>query len=652
MNKRILANQDKAISLSKSIQKLEARRDFLIGQKAETLIEIQNSHHYLEHKDEVTNFLNVIQSESQKETKGMYEDLLTSLIKEVLPGKNDPIIFSTSIRNNKLALDIDIQTPKKLLNVVEDKGGSVQSIVAMGLRFITVSRSRNRKIILLDEADHALNARDIPRFAKIIKHLSEKLGVQVIYVTHHDPEAFNGCAKVVTLQQKNGKIFVSGDNDSDFQEDDIGVRFVRLINFKQHSNTMINLSKNVTVITGPVDIGKSGVIEAFSIVMNNGGRDNVIKDDSSGCGIELGIEEGRSIKFEYSSTGSNRTKYELIEANNTSRLKSTDGRNVPEWLDAYLATPKLGDFDIHISRQMSSNFILDRSFTAQKRAEILSLENESEQIQKMIALHSERIRFHTQNLTAMNRQLNKIKSDLDKLSLLNHAIEALNRNDQLIEKAKSNDKELTEIVDIGKRLKTLNGKIKTLIKIRNSPSALVPDIFPLVDMANMIESADRTQVIIKRLTPIRSVNAPKLNELNDLVELDTLTTGIKQLNMVIKKLSPIRKAVVEPIKDLDFTLSNEVIQEIEKKQTEIALLSAIRNVKPLNEPTIHPIDQHGQLLKDADEKIKVIDNLKIELNDVSAKIKACALEVKEIEAELGHVCPLCESHLEKECQHA
>ena len=51
--------------------------------------------------------------------------------------------------------------------------------------------------------------------------------------------------------------------------DDIGIRYIRLTNFKQHENTIIDLSKNITVITGDVDIGKSTVIQSITFCRHN-----------------------------------------------------------------------------------------------------------------------------------------------------------------------------------------------------------------------------------------------------------------------------------------------------------------------------------------------------------------------------------------------
>lgn len=647
--------KERAAAVSRSIDRLDAQRDILISQKAEALIEIQNSTHYLDHKDEVLEFLNHVQTESQKATKGMYEDLLSSLITEVLPNKHDRVVFSTSIKNNKMALDIDIKSKskQKLLNVKKDKGGSIQNIVAMGLRFITVSRSRNRKIILLDEADQSLNTKQIPRFAKIIKQLSEQLNIQVIYISHHSPDAFAGCAKVINLEDRNGVITVTSDNSSDFDDDDVGIRYARLTNFKQHTNTLINFSKNVTVITGEVDIGKSSVIEAISVVMNNEGRDGLIKDETPMAAIELGIEEGRCIKFEYDASGSSRTRYFLFEENSDKPTKtSTDGINVPKWLDDYLATPKLGNFDIHISRQMSSNFILDESFSAQKRAEILSLENESEQIQKMIALHGETTLFHKRNVVAMNKRLNQVKNDLDKLGILNGAIDALNKAQASISKADSKAEELAEITRIGKVLGVAKTKVNTLIAIREVTQ--VCDLPPLSEVANLaaiISDTERLSNSVACLSAVRQISAIEMSPLKELAKITEMGKKLNSAKRKVAILKPI--AGIKPIEDFSITDCTD-FKIVPRLEAQIKLVNVLRPVSDIKNISIGQITDLMDLsltTSKVELSLRNVTDLSKQAVQAAQDESLISKEIEDFEATIGHKCPLCASHIEKDCRH-
>lgn len=54
-----------------------------------------------------------------------------------------------------MSLDVGVRTSSGFVrNAYQDKGRSVENILAMGLRFISVSRTSNRRLIVMDEADN------------------------------------------------------------------------------------------------------------------------------------------------------------------------------------------------------------------------------------------------------------------------------------------------------------------------------------------------------------------------------------------------------------------------------------------------------------------------------------------------------------------
>lgn len=626
----------------------EGRRSILIDQKAAAIIEIQNAQHYLAHKEEVLNFLNVLQESAQQKTKKMYEDLLTSLIREVLPHKKDKIVFETSIKNNKMSLDINILANGKLLNVVKDKGGTIQNIVSMGLRFITVARSRNRKIILLDEADHWLKSKYIPKFARIVRKLAEELSVQVIYISHHSPEAFSSNAKVVTLIEKEGLVYCHESSSPNIAIDEIGVRYIRLQSFKNHTDTIINLDKYVTVITGEGDIGKSSVIEAFSIVMNNEGRDAIARDGVK-CSIEIGIEEGRTIAYEYNIKKDLKTSYRLMECDGTITEESNDGRNKPLWLDTYLATPKVGDFDIHISSQSSSNFILDSNYTSQKRAEILALDNEAEQIQKIIKLHSEKTAIYQKSLSNLNKTLNSTKELLSKMNNLHRVFELL----EICQNQESNSKlfsqNLKNITCNGSKLAFCIKKTEALSNIKNyetsdtaidieSGSMLRRNITSLTSIHHKIESISKVEFI----EPISKF------ELTPLSPISKAGAILRIANEKVKALDAIRNIKIMESSELSPLLKRELIVSLEKLHKKHVLLQEICSVKPFQDIKIidpYRIDQLANQLKVSRASLSSItsatETAKIEMEQTKQ-------EIIDIEKQLGK-CPLCESNFHSAC---
>jgi chromosome segregation ATPase len=646
---QIIAQSDRRATLSarlKTIQSsahmLEGRRTALIEQKASTILEIQTAQHYLDHKEEVLNFLNTLQESAQQKTKKMYEDLLTSLIREVLPHKKDRIVFETSIKNNKMSLEVNIETKGRTLNVVLDKGGTIQNIVSMGLRFITVARSRNRKIVLLDEADQWLKTKYIPRFARIVKKLSEELSVQVIYISHHSPDAFANHAKVVTLIEKDGCIYCDDSAAPNIGPDDIGVRYVRLKNFKNHTDTFINLDKHVTVITGEGDIGKSSIIEAFSIVMHNACRDAVVSNGVK-CNIELGIEESKTISFEYDLKKSQKTEYLLLDENANPIKSSNDGRNKPVWLDDYLATPMVGDFDIHISNQGNSNFILDNKYSSQKRAEILALDNEAEQIQKIIKLHSEKSSMYQKSLTILSRNLNAIKDGLAKLSTLSVAFDLIEDCNELDADVQERLIQIEKIKENGSRLRKSLKRVKILRQVES---------VQLTEVNIDFEKSKRIQTNIEQLTRLnKQISAYKLIEqvpkfeeveLLPLAKIRSAGVALRSALKMVSLLEPIRNVQIVNTPELMPNIDMSRIEELEKCKKKVEVLRQINDIPKFQDVELLETNRLNQFASQLKSSRGLVSDLTLQIKSSLDELEHVRGEIAVLQNEMGK-CPLCES---------
>lgn len=415
--------------------------DSFIGKKAELIINMQESREFLDNSDEISSILEDLNKKTQSKTKSIYESLLTSLLREVkgIDPENKEVVLSTSVKANKPWLDIEIINDKGFRrDVFLDKGFSVRDILAIGLRFIALSRSTNRRIVLLDEPDKSLNPLYIPSLARMISQLSQKIGIQVVYISHHNPASFEGCAKIIHLTRKNGKVVpetimdydhkgidAESNLDLSFKEsfEDSTIKYVRLVDVKQHENSMIELSPYVTVISGDMDLGKSTIIQAIDAVIKNGGREGLIRDDAPSCKVEIGLNDDFTLSFSYKRKGSNKTLYELKDDSNQLIETHNKANVVPEWLNMYMAMPLINDIDLHIAHQGKQEFILDNNaFSGHKRAEILCLSDEADMVQGMILQHNQKIDKNKKQLNLWSAELNKVKN----------TIHAYRHNDDLV----------------------------------------------------------------------------------------------------------------------------------------------------------------------------------------------------------------------------
>lgn len=592
----------------------KSRMSDLVGEKSAILLELSNIDSFLDSKDQVSQALNELQLRTQEKTKTIYEDLLTKLIHEVkgYDEENHKLKLRTRIKNNKPWLDIEIENAnEKSRDVFLDKGESIENLVSIGLRFITLSRISNRRFLVFDEADRNLNAKQIPNLAKILFDLSKKMGVQVLYISHHDPENFNECARIIELSRvadRNG-YKISTDIISDvepFADEMMGIRFIRLHNFKQHENTIIHLSPYVTVITGDVDIGKSSIIHALEAVNRNGGRDGLIRDNENICRVEIGIEEGHVISWSYKSSGSKRTEYLLTEKNNLGIHRYDKGTAEPEWLDQYLAMPKYKDLEVNICFKGSQSFILDERISGHKRAEVLSLGREANQVLQMIKLHSQQVEAANKRHIRLNRELLSVKNKLESYNLI-YSIE-----DSVLRMGD----EQRRLSDQDQKLKSLRRESEALLKLESVISCLSK--IDRIGVVNQPSGSSGTHGLVQAMA-----NYEKLAAMIDLIGPI----------MLVEKLQPLSDQPCEDIR----TLCTKMI-EVDQK---IRILEKTPD-------TITQLNSNDQILTLL-ESGKSISNLQNEINK-------CREEVLELEAQYRHAedskrkhmlllheyCPLCE----------
>jgi ABC-type branched-subunit amino acid transport system ATPase component len=77
------------------------------------------------------------------------------------------------------------------------QGGSVANVLSVGLRMFALAQrqSSHRQLLVLDEPDCWLQPELVPRLVKIIKLAGERLGIQVLLISHHQSDYFASAAE-------------------------------------------------------------------------------------------------------------------------------------------------------------------------------------------------------------------------------------------------------------------------------------------------------------------------------------------------------------------------------------------------------------------------------------------------------------------------
>ena len=123
------------------------------------------------------------------------EDTLTHAIREVL-GQDRTVTSQREVKGNRLTVHFEIRN-RGIDADVEDilcgQGGSVCNIMSVGLRLVALSQldpARHRPFLVLDEQDCWLRPQLVPRFMRLIAAIAERLGLQVLVISHHPVDLF------------------------------------------------------------------------------------------------------------------------------------------------------------------------------------------------------------------------------------------------------------------------------------------------------------------------------------------------------------------------------------------------------------------------------------------------------------------------------
>lgn len=663
-----ISNLEKGLmARRREYDRLSAMRDHYVKEKSSCIIKMGEAQCYLDSKDEVIDILNELHQRTQVRTKEIYEQLLTTLVQEMKPGdpENDRVVLETEIKRNRTSLEIGMRNDKGCVrNIYLDKGGSVENIVAMGLRFIAVSRTSNRRLIVMDEADSALRSEYIPIFAAIMDQLARQIGMQVIYISHHPVSSFEGKARIIHLQRENGYVSAEQVSDvagsgyskiqdkigSDLDENEdimegVGLRYIRLVNNKQHENTMIELSPYVNVITADIDVGKSTIVQAIEAVAHNLGREGLIRDGQSMTRVEIGLEDGMTLQWSYSRKGSKKTSYVLTNANNEVVNSSDNGTEVPEWLHDYLSMAKHQDFDLHISDQHNSSFILDKRISSFRRAELLSLGKEATQVQKMITQHGERSDKCRRVLNECKKELVIIKNKLIALRAIGTVEERITELEALLQSIKDghdNHKWLSNNIPL---IMGSLGKVKalsplSLIEIPKKEAVI--DLKPIRDIAKSMVINKEKKSLLSLLVDMELPRAPVINPLSEMLSLGQGIGIANRKLAALDALSDIKLPAKPDITETS-TLGN-IYRRIEKSLLFDEVMASL-NITMLKKPDLEPTGSYLESGKALVQKEKQVEQLTKLVKESEAELHLCIETKNEFISSLGGMCPLCHNHI-------
>ncbi|MFP5257737.1 MAG: hypothetical protein ACLGQH_01820 [Acidobacteriota bacterium] len=117
---------------------------------------------------------------------------LTHAVREIL-GQNRSVVTRREVKSGKLFIEFEMEQDGKTEDIYVGQGGSVCNILSVGLRLVALSQldpDRHRPFLVLDEQDCWLRPDLVPGFVRLISAIADRLGIQVLYISHHPVDLF------------------------------------------------------------------------------------------------------------------------------------------------------------------------------------------------------------------------------------------------------------------------------------------------------------------------------------------------------------------------------------------------------------------------------------------------------------------------------
>jgi predicted ATPase len=186
-------------ALADDRQALTRRLDRLCGQasaKAESYIESRQqllaAEAFLDLAPRAAARLEDLTRELFGEVLDEIETDLTHAVREIL-GQNRTVVTRRDVKNGKLVIEFEMEQDGKTEDIYVGQGGSVCNILSVGLRLVALSQldpERHRPFLVLDEQDCWLRPDLVPGFVRLIAAIADRLGIQVLYISHHPVDLF------------------------------------------------------------------------------------------------------------------------------------------------------------------------------------------------------------------------------------------------------------------------------------------------------------------------------------------------------------------------------------------------------------------------------------------------------------------------------
>jgi len=187
MNEDTVNNLEQIVTLRKTIEQHKGARALTRQKIRECSATIGLLTSQLEEQEQAREIIREVGLQTQQSLQYHISDIVTSALESVFADAYQLKVNFVQ-RRNKTECDLVFVRNGKEIEPLESSGFGAADVASFALRvaFWSMQFAKSRPVIILDEPLRFLDRRRQPAASKLLKELSERLGLQFIIVTHEE----------------------------------------------------------------------------------------------------------------------------------------------------------------------------------------------------------------------------------------------------------------------------------------------------------------------------------------------------------------------------------------------------------------------------------------------------------------------------------
>ena len=472
-----------------------------------------------EQRPTVESVLETVQSRVHERSLGVFEDLLTQFVQDVLSPDLSVRLKLSTARGNPALEVFAVNANGEEEDAKEGNGGAMANVISTGLRYIMLARSERRPFIVLDEPDCWVSRDRVPAFANVLADLSEKLGIQTVMISHHDLGLLGDRAYRVALSEDpaNGVQVDAIDTLPEYAPTP-GIRSLRLTNLRSHADSVIPLSPWLTVIQGDSNVGKSQVPAAFKALAGES-NNSLIRHGADQARVTVETEHG-DLTWVRNAKTNPRVQWFFDATGDGTADRESGGSEVPDFVEDVLNVGGIGKLglDTQIGDQKRPVYLLGE--TPANRAKMLSVGRESEHVETIMAHYKSVVGADRRTVREGEKRLSAILAEEEALNATLPARRIVERFPDHEEAVEETAQAARAVADLASNWRTAQARLEEAegaVKTVSVPP--IPTLWNLNDLRALCGSWGAAEQRAEVDLPPEAPVAPELPETGSLREL-------------------------------------------------------------------------------------------------------------------------------------